>query len=66
MNFSLFDFWRLKVCCGMVGANFCCGVLILFPLCVTVAAGIIAPISVSLIGLLMFGNLIRVPGRSAR
>ena len=37
-------------------------VLILFPICVTVVAGIIAPISVPLIGLLMFGNLLRVAG----
>ncbi|ATW24350.1 sodium ion-translocating decarboxylase subunit beta [Candidatus Formimonas warabiya] len=37
-------------------------VLILFPIMVTVVAGIIAPISVPLIGLLMFGNLIRVSG----
>ncbi|ATW27753.1 sodium ion-translocating decarboxylase subunit beta [Candidatus Formimonas warabiya] len=37
-------------------------VLILFPILVTIVAGIIAPISVPLIGLLMFGNLIRVAG----
>ncbi|ATW27243.1 sodium ion-translocating decarboxylase subunit beta [Candidatus Formimonas warabiya] len=37
-------------------------VLILFPILVTVIAGIIAPISVPLIGLLMFGNLLRVAG----
>ncbi|MDR0405323.1 MAG: sodium ion-translocating decarboxylase subunit beta [Clostridiales bacterium] len=34
-------------------------VLILFPIMITVISGIIAPISVPLIGLLMFGNLIR-------
>lgn len=34
-------------------------VLILFPIMITIIAGIIAPISVPLIGLLMFGNLIR-------
>ncbi len=37
-------------------------VLILFPIVTTIIAGIIAPISVPLIGLLMFGNLIRVCG----
>ncbi|MDR1735387.1 MAG: sodium ion-translocating decarboxylase subunit beta [Oscillospiraceae bacterium] len=37
-------------------------VLILFPILVTVIAGILAPISVPLVGLLMFGNLIRVSG----
>ncbi|NPV92945.1 MAG: sodium ion-translocating decarboxylase subunit beta [Firmicutes bacterium] len=35
-------------------------VLIAFPIVVTLIAGIIAPISVALIGFLMFGNLIRV------
>lgn len=35
---------------------------ILFPISITVIAGIIAPISVALIGSLMFGNLIRVCG----
>jgi oxaloacetate decarboxylase beta subunit len=35
---------------------------ILFPIIVTVVAGLIAPISVALIGLLMFGNLIRECG----
>ncbi|MDK7354184.1 sodium ion-translocating decarboxylase subunit beta [Peptoniphilus harei] len=35
---------------------------ILFPIVITVIAGIIAPMSVSLIGALMFGNLIRVCG----
>lgn len=35
---------------------------ILFPIIVTIAAGIIAPRSVSLIGFLMFGNLIRECG----
>lgn len=33
--------------------------LILFPIFITIIAGIIAPISVPLVGLLMFGNLIR-------
>ncbi len=37
-------------------------VKILFPILVTIIAGIIAPVSVTLIGLLMFGNLIRVSG----
>ncbi|MTI48270.1 sodium ion-translocating decarboxylase subunit beta [Sporosalibacterium faouarense] len=37
-------------------------VKILFPILVTIIAGIIAPISVTLIGLLMFGNLIRESG----
>ncbi len=37
-------------------------VKILFPILVTVIAGIIAPISVPLVGLLMFGNLIRESG----
>ena len=32
---------------------------ILFPICVTVIAGLIAPASVSLVGMLMFGNLLR-------
>ena len=36
--------------------------LILFPIFVTLIAGIIAPTSVSLIGFLMFGNLIRECG----
>jgi oxaloacetate decarboxylase beta subunit len=36
--------------------------LILFPIMITLVAGIIAPISVSLIGFLMFGNLLRVCG----
>ncbi|MGB9812232.1 MAG: sodium ion-translocating decarboxylase subunit beta [Thermovenabulum sp.] len=35
---------------------------ILFPITVTIIAGIIAPISVALVGSLMFGNLIRVSG----
>jgi oxaloacetate decarboxylase beta subunit len=35
---------------------------ILFPILVTVVAGLIAPTSVSLIGFLMFGNLIRECG----
>ncbi|MDO4799164.1 MAG: sodium ion-translocating decarboxylase subunit beta [Bacillota bacterium] len=37
-------------------------VLVLFPILVTIIAGIIAPISVPLVGLLMFGNLIRESG----
>ena len=37
-------------------------VLILFPIVVTFIAGIIAPISVPLIGFLMFGNLVRECG----
>jgi oxaloacetate decarboxylase beta subunit len=37
-------------------------VKILFPIVVTVIAGIVAPISVALVGLLMFGNLIRECG----
>jgi len=35
---------------------------ILFPILITIIAGILAPISVSLVGSLMFGNLIRVSG----
>ncbi len=35
---------------------------ILFPITVTIIAGIVAPISVPLVGLLMFGNLIRECG----
>lgn len=37
-------------------------VLFLFPLMVTFIAGVIAPISVPLIGALMFGNLLKVSG----
>lgn len=37
-------------------------VLILFPIMVTVVAGIISPMSVGLVGALMFGNLIRECG----
>lgn len=37
-------------------------VLILFPIVITIIAGIVAPISVTLVGLLMFGNLIREAG----
>ncbi|NPV27463.1 MAG: sodium ion-translocating decarboxylase subunit beta [Firmicutes bacterium] len=37
-------------------------VRILFPIVVTIVAGIIAPISVALVGLLMFGNLIKECG----
>jgi len=36
--------------------------LIAFPIMITVAAGIIAPSSLALIGFLMFGNLIRECG----
>lgn len=36
--------------------------LILFPIVITIIAGIIAPISVPLIGLLMFGNLLNEAG----
>ncbi len=35
---------------------------ILFPICVTIVAGLIAPRSVALVGFLMFGNLIRECG----
>ncbi|MDK2799868.1 MAG: carboxybiotin decarboxylase [Clostridiales bacterium] len=37
-------------------------VRILFPIVITIIAGVIAPISVPLVGLLMFGNLIREAG----
>lgn len=37
-------------------------VKILFPIVITIIAGIIAPISVALVGALMFGNLIRACG----
>ena len=37
-------------------------VKVLFPIVITVVAGIIAPISVALIGALMFGNLVRACG----
>jgi oxaloacetate decarboxylase beta subunit len=37
-------------------------VLVIFPIAVTIIAGIIAPISVPLVGFLMFGNLIRESG----
>jgi oxaloacetate decarboxylase beta subunit len=37
-------------------------ILIVFPIVVTIVSGLIAPQSVSLVGLLMFGNLIRVCG----
>lgn len=39
---------------------------ILFPIIVTVVAGLVAPDSVSLVGFLMFGNLIRECGRLDR
>jgi len=37
-------------------------ILILFPILVTLLAGLVAPVSVALIGFLMFGNLIRECG----
>ena len=37
-------------------------VLVLFPILITIISGILAPISVPLVGLLMFGNLIRESG----
>ncbi|HAS74630.1 MAG TPA: glutaconyl-CoA decarboxylase subunit beta [Clostridiales bacterium UBA8960] len=37
-------------------------VLVLFPILITVISGIVAPISTPLVGLLMFGNLIRESG----
>lgn len=37
-------------------------VKIIFPIAVTIVSGIVAPISVPLVGLLMFGNLIRESG----
>lgn len=37
-------------------------VLVLFPIMVTVVAGIISPMSVGLVGALMFGNLVRESG----
>lgn len=37
-------------------------VLIIFPIAVTMIAGLVAPISVPLVGFLMFGNLIRESG----
>lgn len=37
-------------------------VLVMFPILITIISGIIAPISVPLVGLLMFGNLIRESG----
>jgi len=40
--------------------------LILFPIAVTIFAGIIAPASLALIGFLMFGNLLRVNGATER
>jgi len=41
-------------------------ILILFPIGITVIAGLIAPASVALIGFLMFGNLLRVSGVTDR
>jgi len=38
------------------------GVLIAFPIAITLIAGIVAPLCVPLVGMLMFGNLIRVSG----
>lgn len=40
--------------------------LILFPIFVTIIAGLVAPASVALIGFLMFGNLLRVSGVTER
>ena len=40
--------------------------LILFPIAVTVIAGLIAPAALALIGFLMFGNLLRVSGVTER
>ncbi|MDL2263216.1 sodium ion-translocating decarboxylase subunit beta [Synergistaceae bacterium OttesenSCG-928-I11] len=40
--------------------------LIMFPIVVTVFAGLVAPASVALIGFLMFGNLLRVSGVTDR
>ena len=40
--------------------------LILFPIFITLFAGLIAPASVALIGFLMFGNLLRVSGVTER
>ena len=40
--------------------------LIVFPIAVTLLAGIIAPASVALLGFLMFGNLLRVSGVTER
>ena len=37
-------------------------VKILFPICITIVAGIVAPRSVALVGFLMFGNLVRECG----
>ena len=37
-------------------------VRILFPICITIVAGLVAPRSIALIGFLMFGNLIRECG----
>jgi len=42
------------------------GTLIIFPIAVTLVAGIIAPASLALIGFLMFGNLLRVSGVTER
>ena len=41
-------------------------VMIIFPVAVTIIAGIIAPVSVALVGFLMFGNLLRVCGVTDR
>jgi oxaloacetate decarboxylase beta subunit len=41
-------------------------VQILFPIVITIIAGILAPISVALVGSLMFGNLIKSFGRSGQ
>ena len=39
---------------------------ILFPICVTIAGGLIAPASVALLGFVMFGNLLRESGVTER
>ena len=40
--------------------------LIMFPIIVTMIGGVIAPASISLLGFLMFGNLLRVSGVTER
>ncbi|MDY2984337.1 MAG: sodium ion-translocating decarboxylase subunit beta [Synergistes jonesii] len=40
--------------------------LILFPIAITIIGGVIAPASVSLLGFVMFGNLLRVSGVTER
>lgn len=48
------------------GAKVSKAALVAFPIVITLVAGIIAPISVALIGFLMFGNLLRVCGAVER